>query len=202
MTQQMQQECPQAAMAFDQSAIPTNFKSPAIAVAVDNTVEQKNKEIAHKIAGSERPIIFISEQSAKSYGMRGKYVADIFPNVPVIFENEAARKGFIHSVGPDRQYYEEMTLGVAKVNTANESVRTVFDSCDCVIVLGTPKQECRNALESLKSDKCDIFISETVSSADDRVRANVSFPLIGKASDGMRSDRWLSDAKRFRPSVF
>lgn len=130
-------------------------------LAVDNTMHDKEEIIAQAISKSQKPIIIITEAHARpnaSYKMMRRAL----PNVPVVFESEAAKTNFIKGRYYDREIMNQTCVGHFErvsdyTSVPDHNLCHDIKTSDCVMVLGTPKADLQKELDRYG----DYFINHT-----------------------------------------
>lgn len=130
-------------------------------MATDTTPEDTKITMFHKaqqedantINTASRPVIVITETSAESYGQLSYHLAKTMPHVPVIFENQMARKLFFNANYCERREFKNRCVGHF-VKAADDYSLPVdammckeLNSSDCIIVFGKPQSDLSDELK-------------------------------------------------------
>jgi hypothetical protein len=180
------------------SAKPTFMQKSQPELVVDNTIHNNEQMIAEVIVRSKQPIIIITNKAAKSMAAMGKYMSDTFPNIPVVFENNAAEKEFYTNIGSNSAYTTPQCVGHFQ-KYADEYSRTIgievcdeLQQSDCIIVFGSPDKDLRNELSHHREK---VLTNETNHPA---TSPRINMAIIGRMKRPV--DQWKSWKQRIKHS--
>lgn len=122
----------------------------------DNTnmitsIHEKEFEIAKKIVNSKRPVIIITEKSAKSIAGFSKYFSEVFPNVPVVFETSQAQKNFFNGMWCERAIFQQTCVGHFEEASGSKIMQgkcSITDTSDCVMIFGEASDDLRKQMQN------------------------------------------------------
>jgi hypothetical protein len=198
MTDQMQQGMP--AQKIDPATIPfgqaNNNERPHL--VVDNTLHNREKQIAKDIVSSTKPVIIITQDGAKTYGRMSKYITSVFPKVPVVFESAKAEKDFFSAQWCERAEFKNRCVGHFEkvcIYTTQQDQQTCqqLKSANYAIVLGKPTADLINTIEA---HNVDYAINSSDASP---TSPRINFAIIERMNrPEMAWDQWRAHLKQGR----
>lgn len=114
-------------------------RKPDLWVVNDNVVETPYtpenpyadpESAAGAMVRTSQPVIILTADKAESYGAMSKYITETFPGVPIIFEDEAAKKAF------GRASWNHYAKGVTIGTIGEGRIDRVIQQADRVITFG------------------------------------------------------------------
>jgi hypothetical protein len=184
---EQRQQSPQPHLVVDNSKMDEQRRQAAI-------VSLQERQWAKQIAASERPIIIITEEYAKSAAGLSDIIADIFPNVPVICESAKAEKDFRTGQFCNSYRFRDTLCGhFAQSDVSGQSLQRIAQA-DCVIVMGTPSKH--SAVFKAFESHPNMIVQKTATNSG-APNPRINFSRIEKAN--RKTQAWKSWLDRVTP---
>ncbi len=207
MSDQMEQSQPAARQMGGSPAADPALKPVLV---VDNTEQRgarqraaiislQERKWAKQIAQSSRPIIVVTEAYAETGAAMSSRIADIFTNVPIVFESNDAESSFFTGKFCDRHRSAQSCIGhFTQTADFDYDLPKQIAGSDCIMVFGSPKE---NGFLNRVIKGNDAVIVQATTTDIDAPKPQINMARLDKMDKNTDAwDAWAKQVKT-RPSL-